>query len=262
MPKKLTVMTLQKGRGASLPCHIHCLPIRCHTCLRTAPHLHLRRKFKPKDLVEKTVKKAFNKIGAVVVAVPLVLSASVASAQVQPNTHQVDVYAGALFGDDLTKSPVSGNTPELDDDVTFGARYTYQFLPQWAVQLSSGFTPTSVKGAPGGDIDLDLTTIDADLVYNFNLSPDGRWVGYLLGGAGYAFADLDRPIRGTVNGLPVSINDDDGFTANAGLGAKYFATDHIVVSLEGRYRYFDKLVDRLDDSLNGYETTLGVGWRF
>jgi hypothetical protein len=35
-----------------------------------------------------------------------------------------------------------------------------------------------------------------------------------------------------------------------------------VLKVEGRYRYFDKLVDNLDDSLNGAEATVGVGWRF
>jgi len=208
-----------------------------------------------------TMKKAI-KTMSLIAAVPLALQATAALAQVQPNTHEVDVYAGALFGDDLTSSSISGTTPELDDDVTFGVRYTYQFTPSWAVELSSGMTPTTVKGAPGGDIDLDLTTIDADLVYNIPLSPDGRWVGYVLGGAGYAFADLDQPINGIANGRLVSVDDDDGVTANAGVGAKYFATEHLVLKVEGRYRYYDKLVDTLDDSLNGAEATVAVGYRF
>jgi outer membrane beta-barrel protein len=207
------------------------------------------------------MKKAIKTIG-LIAAVPLALQATAAMAQVQPNTHEVDVYVGELFGDDLTKSQINGATPKLDDDVTFGARYTYQFQPNWAVELSAGLTPTTVTNVTGSDIDLDLTTIDADLVYNFNLSPDGRWVGYVLGGAGYAIADLDRPIQGLSGGRQVSVNDDEGFTANVGVGAKYFATDHVVLKVESRYRYFDKLVDTLDDSLNGSEVTVGVGYRF
>lgn len=207
------------------------------------------------------MKKAIKTIG-LIAAVPLALQATAAMAQVQPNTHEVDVYVGELFGDDLTKSPINGSTPKLDDDVTFGARYTYQFAPTWAVELSAGSTPTTVTNTVGGDIDLDLTTIDADIVYNFPLSPDGRLVGYVLGGAGYAFADLDQPINGLSGGRLVSVDDDDGVTANAGIGAKYFATEHLVLKVEGRYRYFDKLVDSLDDSLNGAEATVGVGWRF
>jgi opacity protein-like surface antigen len=210
---------------------------------------------------EETVKKAIKVMG-LIAAAPLALQATAAMAQVQPNTHEVDVFAGGLFGDDLTKSTINGSTPKLDDDVTFGVRYTYQFLPQWAVELSSGFTPTSVTNVAGGDIDLDLTTLDADIVYNFNLSPDGRWVGYALGGAGYAFANLDNSIQGISGGRLVTVNDDNGFTANAGGGVKYFATDHVVLKVEGRYRYFDKLVDNLDDSLNGAEATVAVGYRF
>ncbi len=84
----------------------------------------------------------------------------------------------------------------------------------------------------------------------------------MLGGVGYAAANLDSPITGTVNGQAVRIDDDEGFTLNAGAGAKYFITDNFLVRLEARYRYVDAVVDRFDDSLSTFETTLGVGWQF
>jgi opacity protein-like surface antigen len=84
----------------------------------------------------------------------------------------------------------------------------------------------------------------------------------VLAGAGYASADLDHDLTGTVGATPVTIRDDNGFTLNAGVGAKYFATDNLVFRLEGRYRYLDKVVDRFDQSLNTFETTLGVGYQF
>jgi len=84
----------------------------------------------------------------------------------------------------------------------------------------------------------------------------------VLAGVGYASADLDRPIVGLVGATPVSIKDDNGFTLNAGIGAKYFITDNFLIRAEARYRYLDKVVDRFDDSLNTVETTLGVGYRF
>jgi opacity protein-like surface antigen len=65
-----------------------------------------------------------------------------------------------------------------------------------------------------------------------------------------------------VNGQPVSIDDDSGFTLNAGAGVKYFATDRFMIRFDARYRYMDKLVDNFDDSLGGVETTLSVGWKF
>ena len=65
-----------------------------------------------------------------------------------------------------------------------------------------------------------------------------------------------------VNGQNVSIDDENGYTLNAGVGAKYFATDRLMINLEARYRHFDGLLDAVDDSLNAVETTVGVGWRF
>ncbi|MBX5462759.1 MAG: porin family protein [Steroidobacteraceae bacterium] len=190
----------------------------------------------------------------------LLASAVPAYAQVQASTHTVDAYAGALFGDDVTDTQLSGRTPELDDDVTFGLRYGYNFTEQWGLDASLGFSPSKVTGLPGGDVDIDLTTLDLDAVYHFDTGT--RLVPYVLAGVGYAFADLDRPLQGTVNGQPVSIRDDDGFTFNAGVGAKLFATDHLLFRLEGRYRYLDKVVDTFDHSLNTFETTLGVGYQF
>jgi len=35
-----------------------------------------------------------------------------------------------------------------------------------------------------------------------------------------------------------------------------------MVRFDVRYRYFDQLIDRFDDSLNTVETTIGFGWRF
>lgn len=190
----------------------------------------------------------------------LALHALPASAQVQSGTHELHVYAGELFGDDLADTAISGSRPELDDDFTFGARYGYNFTDTWGVELSLGHSPNSVTRFAGGDIDLDITTLDLDAVWHFNLGT--RVVPYLIAGIGYAIADLDRPIQGTVNGQPVLVRDDNGFTFNADIGAKYFATERFVIRLEGRYRYVDKLVDAFDDSLNTFETTLGVGWLF
>jgi len=190
----------------------------------------------------------------------LLLSALPATAQVQPNSQEVDAYAGAVFGDDLTDVRISGQQPKLDDDVTFGLRYGYNFTSAWGIEAALGYNPNKVTGLAGGDVDLNLTTLDVDGVYHFNQF--GRFVPYVLAGAGYAVADLDHDLTGTVNAQPVTIRDDDGFTLNAGVGAKYFATDKLLFRLEGRYRYLDKVVDHFDRSLNTFETTLGVGYQF
>jgi outer membrane beta-barrel protein len=190
----------------------------------------------------------------------LALSSVPAIAQVQPQSQEVGAYAGAVFGDDLTKSNISGRQPELDDDVAFGLRYGYNFNEAWGLDVALGYSPNKATGLPGGDIDLNLTTLDVDAVYHFPVA--GKVVPYVLAGVGYVSADLDRPIAGLANGQPVAIDDDDGFTANAGLGAKFYLTDQFLLRVEGKYRYLDKLVDNLDDSLNTFEATLGASYQF
>jgi opacity protein-like surface antigen len=141
--------------------------------------------------------------------------------------------------------------------VVFGVRYGYNFTDAWGLELSLGRANTSVRGLPGRNIDFDLTTFDVDALYQFDSS--SSFVPYVIAGVGYVGADLDRPITGTVGGVgTVRIDDDNGFTLNAGAGAKWFLTDVVSLRLD---RYLDKVVDRFDDSLNTFETTLGVGFQ-
>jgi outer membrane beta-barrel protein len=183
-----------------------------------------------------------------------------AFSQVEARSQEVSAYAGQLFGDKLTDTAVSGQVPELDDDFTYGFRYAFNLAPNFALEAAVGETLTSVTKLAGGDIDLDLSTVDLDAVWHFN--PGDRVVAYALGGVGYARANLDDPITGLVNGQPAVIDDDEGFTANAGLGAKFYVNDQVSVRLEARYRYLDGIVDSHEDSLNTVETTLGVAWNF
>jgi len=188
------------------------------------------------------------------------LRSAPAAAQARGHTQEIHVYAGELFGDDLTDRAISGARPRLDDDVTFGARYDYNFTDVWGIELSAGHSPNRAMHVAGGNINLGLTTVDLDAVWNF--TPRYRFVAYTVAGVGWAKANLDRRIQGTVGGQAVAIDDDNGFTANAGLGVKYYATDNLVFRLEGRYRYLNRVVSTFDQSLNTVETTLGVGWRF
>jgi outer membrane beta-barrel protein len=183
-----------------------------------------------------------------------------AMAEVTANSQEVHVYIGETFGDDVTDRRISGRMPELDDAVTFGVRYGYNFTQAWGLDFSLGRTNTSVTKLAGRDVDLDLTTFDADAIYHFNGS---SFVPYVLAGIGYVSGDLDRPITGTAPGVAVvRIDDDNAFTFNAGVGAKWLVSDQVSLRLDLRYRYLDKVVDRLDDSLNTFETTLGVGFNF
>jgi outer membrane beta-barrel protein len=205
------------------------------------------------------VRQARIALGLAISAI-LAAHAAPASADAQPNTHELRIHAGELFGDDLEETNLSGRNPELDDEIAFGVRYAYNFTRRWGLELSLGHSPGSVTELAGADVDLDLTTFDVDALWHFgSLS---RWSPYLVAGAGYAWADLDSQLVGTVDGRDVALNDDDGYTLNAGVGAKYHATERVMIHLEARYRYLDTLLDASDDSVDTVETTVGVGWRF
>lgn len=186
------------------------------------------------------------------VAGALLLGAAPTMAQHSAGSSEVSVYGGALFGDELTKGPASGTQPKLDDDLVVGLRYAYNFTENLGLEGSFGFSPNKVTHLAGDDIDIDVYTADINAVWNF--ATGTRLTPYVTAGVGYAFANLDRPIG--------SIDDDEGFTANAGLGVKFDFTERFHARLDARYRYIDKLVDQADDSLNGGEVTLGVGYRF
>lgn len=203
--------------------------------------------------------KTTTKILSVVVAGLISAQAVPALAQ-EAGTQEVHVYGGALFGDRITDVAISGQRPELDDKATFGLRYAYNVTDAFGVELSTGYSPGSVTKLAGNDVDLDLFAVDLDAVWNIRTGT--AFSPYVLAGVGYASADLDRPIAGVAGGQPVSLSDGDGFTLNAGAGLKYTLTDHVLLRAEVRYRYLDKVVDRLDNQLNTFETTLGLGWRF
>jgi outer membrane beta-barrel protein len=183
-----------------------------------------------------------------------------AEAQEQARTQSVEIYGGEFFGDNLTDTPVSGRTPRLNDDVTFGARYNYNITDMWGIQLSSGYTPTRAARVPGGSNNFGLTTVDLDAVWN--ITPQYPIVLYALAGAGYAWANLDGTITGQIIGTPVALRDSNGFTANVGIGAKYYLTGNLYLDVGARYRYLDRLVSSSNQNLNTAETTLGIGWRF
>jgi len=197
-----------------------------------------------------------------VILAPAILHAPLANAQ--SNSQDVQIYAGYLFGDRLLDQPVSRSTPRLDDNATYGARYTYHFTDQWGAQLSAGYTPTRAAHAAGGGGKLGLTTVDLDVEWdvlpNFQLAGH-QLIPYTVVGAGYAWANVDT-MDGFVGTTPVSISGSNGVTANVGLGAKYFVTSSLFVDIDARYRYMNRLVTDLGQGLNTSETTFGVGYRF
>ena len=161
-----------------------------------------------------------NSVLGFIAAVGLTLrDGGAASAQENETSQDVQISAGYLFGDRLQETSVSGSTPRLDDNATFGTRYTYHFKDQWGVQLSAGYSPNRAAHVAGGGSYLGLTTVDLDLEWdiplNFQLA-DHKLVPYSVVGAGYAWSDLNHPISGFAAGTRVTITDGNGYSANAG----------------------------------------------
>ena len=188
-----------------------------------------------------------------------------AAAQTSSSSQDVQLYVGEMFGDRLMETPLSGDTPRLNDYVTFGGRYTYNFMKQLGIQLSAGYTPTRAAHVPSGDNDLGLTTVDLDAVWyvlpDYSLAGH-KFCAYAETGVGYAWAHLNHNLFGFAAHRPVTITDSNGYTANAGLGAKYYLSDNFFFDFDARYRYLSKLTSDYGKGINTAQTTLSLGFQF
>lgn len=206
------------------------------------------------------MKRKIGKI-ALTLSVLMILSLPrLLQAEILSGSQEIGIHLGALFGGDLTDEAISGTQPELGDDFAIGLDYTYNFTRHWGLEGRYTFNPNTAENTPTGDIDLDLHLIDLNLVYHVN--PKDPVVFYGTAGVGWAFGDIDNDITGTVNGVPVTISDDNGFTFNAGIGLKFEVMRQISLRLDTRYRFINQLVDDFDDQLNTFETTAGIAWVF
>lgn len=181
------------------------------------------------------------------------------------DAHNLQIYAGEILGDRLTAIRLSGRTPVLNDNATFGARYTYGLSQWFALQLSAGYSPGRVARVASGNTTLDLTTADLDLLFDVTptLTVNGRHLMlYTELGAGYAWVSLHHPLLGSIDSMPVRLTASNDYTANAGLGVQYYLTANFFINLDARYRYMSRLVNRYSQALNTAETTFGIGYRF
>jgi outer membrane protein W len=195
----------------------------------------------------------------------LALHGAPADAQTASGSQDVQIYAGEIFGDRLTDVPLGGKYPLLNDDAVFGGRYTYDLTNQWALQLSAGYSPSRTGHVLGGDGNLGLTTLDLDVLWNITsgLTLGGHpLVPYAEVGVGYAWSDLNHPLYGVTGTSPVVLTDSNGYTANVGLGAKYYLTDSLFVDFDARYHYLSRLINSDRMGLNTAETTFSLGYQF
>jgi outer membrane beta-barrel protein len=212
-----------------------------------------------RSLRKVSLKYAGARLGLVAI-VAIIMRGVPALADEQARAQSIEVYGGELFGDNPTGTPLTDRTPRWNDKAMFGARYNYNITDMWGMQLSGGYSPNRAARVSSGSANLGLTTVELDAVWN--ITPQYPIVAYALAGAGYAWTDLRRPIEGIINGRPLVLADSSGFTANVGVGAKYYLTNNVFIDLQARYRYLNRLVTNSNQIPNTTETTLGIGWRF
>lgn len=183
----------------------------------------------------------------------------------QTRNQDLQIYAGEMFGDRLTEAPLTGSDPILDDDATFGARYTYYFTKRWGLQLSAGYASSRATQVATGDGNLGLTALGLDVLWNITpgFSFDSHpLMPYTEVGVGYAWADFDHPLYGAIGGTRVTLQNGNGYTANLGVGAKYYLSDLLFIDFDLRYRYLSRLINHYGQGMNTGETTLSLGYQF
>lgn len=173
------------------------------------------------------------------------LAASVAapaSAAVEEGTNSFEIYAGIYFPDGSL----------FDENATYGLRFGRAFTANWGGEISGGFYNDDVDTATT-NTDIDILNVDFDVLYFAN--PDSKAVFTVFGGIGWANTDLTTTTK--LGGAVVSA-DSDSFTANIGIGGRFYlgAEERIYLRLDAKARYFD---DRSTDEVD-FETTFGVGW--
>jgi len=104
--------------------------------------------------------------------------------------------------------------------------------------------------------------VDDDAVFGGSYTYDFTDQWGLQLSAGYVWSDLNHPLYGVTGTTPVVLTDSNGYTANAGLGVKYYLTDNFFIDFDARYRYLSRLINTDRQGLNTAQTTLSLGYQF
>ena len=131
----------------------------------------------------------------------------------------------AVAGDagTFTLSPMIGyhkidGAMDIDNDMTFGIGFGYNYTPEWAVEADLRMTPTQTDGP--GSVDVDIWTVSLGALRHFQ--PEAKLNPYLAFGAGIMAYQVDGP------------DDEDPFGYWGG-GVKYSLTDSTDLRIDLRH---------------------------
>jgi len=179
-----------------------------------------------------------------------VLALFAPAAQAAEPGHNFSLYAGWFYPE--------GDA--LDEDLTFGGAYGYNFSENFGINIQTGFFDVDdsannenvedfLEGAP---LSLDLWLVDFSGVWY----PGGGNFG-VFGGLGWATIDATLHVPGDDNDLDAS---DDTFTFHAGANYQWNITETFFIRPEARVRWFDATDAGYDETQ--WETIAHFGWKF
>ncbi|MEN6620014.1 MAG: outer membrane beta-barrel protein [Smithella sp.] len=154
-----------------------------------------------------------------------------ASAQVKPGTFYVGPSLGGYVFD---------SEQRLDNMPIYGVRFGYYITKYFGVEASGGYVYTNY------DVNNDTSHVfstHVDAV--FNILPDSRLVPLIFGGFGSQYIDY-----------PQNKDNQNAYTADWGLGLKYYINDWIALQADVRQVYV------FDDSKKDFEYALSVIFHF
>ncbi len=182
------------------------------------------------------------------VAVPLLLLAPPATAgKGESFDWEFGPYAG--FGSLDDHEDDDGTAFDPEGGFIAGARVGFFLHPRWSLEASYQHLDAetgldSSLGLPDQDFDVD--SFRFNVLFNFN--PGGLFRPFLTAGIGSESLDI------------TDIGDDTAAGLNAGIGLRWFTSEHFAIRADGRYVTVD--YEGLDDRQNNLEGTLGLSWTF
>jgi len=157
-------------------------------------------------------------------------------------------YVGYVSLDDYDTVQLNDEAVRPDDDILFGGRIGYFFVPHWSLEASyqvlSTSSDQSLVGVTDPGVDLDAARLN--LLFNFR--PGANFRPFVTLGVG-------------LEGFEAAGIDESEIGYNGGFGLRWFAGDHFAFRIDSRYVYADA-GDKINDTQANVEGTLGFTWLF
>jgi outer membrane beta-barrel protein len=157
-------------------------------------------------------------------------------------------YVGYVSLDDYDTVELNDEAVRPEDDIFFGARVGYFFVPHWSLEASYQILSTESEENLLGvtDPNFDLDSARLNLLFNFR--PGANFRPFITVGAGlesFEAEDLDE--------------SEIGY--NGGFGFRWFAGDHFAFRIDARY-IMAGAGDQINDDQANIEGALGFSWLF